>query len=65
MAMDHLKTVGSNFLKWVMLTSCSKNGRMKVLHFSIVQDAIEMLLESIMIDFEPERFVICIALVKE
>ena len=64
MAIDHLKTVGSYLLKWAMLVSCPKHGRMEELHFSIVQDAIEMFLESITIGFEPESFAICIASVK-
>ena len=44
-----------------MLGSFSKHGRIQELHFSIVQDAIEMFLESITIGFELERFAICIA----
>ena len=64
-AMDLMKTFGSHLLIWTMLTSCSKHGRMKELHFSIVQDAIEMFLESIAIGFEPERFAINNASVKE
>ena len=64
MAIDHLKTIGSHLLIWSMLMSCSKYGRMKELHFSIAQDAIEVFFESITIGFEPERFAICIS-VKE
>ena len=56
MAMDYLKNIGSQFLIWAMLTSCSKHGRIKELHFSVVQDAREMFLESITIGFEPEHF---------
>ena len=63
--MDHLKTVGSHLLIWAMLASYSKHGRMKELHFSIVQDAIEMFLEIITVGFEPERFAICITSVKK
>ena len=48
-----------------MLKSCSKHGQMKELHFSLVQDAIEMFLESITTGFEPERFVIYITSIKE
>ena len=65
MAIDHLKTVGSHLLIWAMLASCSKHGRMKELYFGVVQDAIEMFLETITIGFEPERFAICITSVKE
>ena len=60
MATDHLKTVRSHFLMWAKFTSCSKHERIKELHFSMIQDAIEVFLESITLGFEPERFVICI-----
>ena len=58
--MDHLKTVGSNFLTWAKLSSSSKHERIKELHFGIAQDTIEMVLEGITIGFEPERFAIYI-----
>ena len=38
-----------------MLTSYSKHGRIKELHYSIVQDAREMSLKSISVGFEPEH----------
>ena len=60
MAMDHLRAVGYHFPIWAMLVSCSKHGRIKDLHFGVVQDAREMFLESIIIGFEAERFAICI-----
>ena len=59
-AIDHLKTIGSHFLIWAMFMTCSKYGRMKVLHVSMVQDAREFFFESITIGFQPERFEICI-----
>ena len=65
MVMNHLKTVGSHLLIWVILVSCLKHGRMKELHFSMVQEAIEVFLESITIGFEPGRFVIYITSVKK
>ena len=60
MAIDHPKTVEYHLLIWEILVSYSKHGRMKELHFGIVQDAREILFKSITINFEPEHFVICI-----
>ena len=51
MAMDYLKTVGSHWMIWAMLESFSKHGRIIELHFSIVQNAIEMFLENITVGF--------------
>ena len=65
MALDYLKTGGSHLIILAMLVSCLKHGRMKELHFGVVQDTIEMFLESITIGFEPKRFALCIASVKE
>ena len=62
--MHHLKTVVSYLLIWAMLESCSKHGRIKEFHFGIVQDIVEMFLESITLGFEPECFVIYITSVK-
>ena len=65
MVKDHLKTVGSHLGIWAMLTSCSKHGRLKKLHYGIVQDSIETFLDSITKSFEPKRFAKYIASVKE
>ena len=54
-ALDHLKTVGSYSLKWAILVSCSRHGKMKNLHFIIIQDTIEIIIETINMGFKPER----------
>ena len=58
MALDSLKTTESHLLIWEMIISFSKRGRMKELHFGMVQDTRAMFPESITIGFEPKRFAI-------
>ena len=60
------ETIGSHLLIWAMLMKLLKawEDERPSLH-GIVQDAIEMFLESITIGFEPERFSICITSDKE
>ena len=64
MVINHLKTVGSHFLIWAMLESCSKHVRMKELPFGIVQDAKKMFLKNITVGFEPDHFTICITSIR-
>ena len=60
MAMDHMKTIGSHLLMLAIFVSCSKHGRIKDHIFGIVEDAKEIIILSITIDFEPWHFAICI-----